>query len=118
LTSYPMNESWRCGAHARTTGKPCRKPRLRGKTRCANHGGKSPGAKPGQAHPNYKSGKYAKQTRELVRQVREMARTGEAMVATAMREAGLPVLEAVRRKRHVVKALRALKAAKAKEGGE
>jgi hypothetical protein len=35
-----------CGAHARTTGMPCRKPPCRGSTRCANHGGRSTGPKP------------------------------------------------------------------------
>jgi len=29
----------RCGAHARTTGKPCKAPALRGKKRCRMHGG-------------------------------------------------------------------------------
>jgi hypothetical protein len=33
----------RCGAYARTTGKPCMAPAVRGKHRCRMHGGKSPG---------------------------------------------------------------------------
>jgi hypothetical protein len=43
-----------CGALARTTGEPCRKPPLRGKTRCRLHGGKSTGRPP-------TTGRYTKQ---------------------------------------------------------
>lgn len=32
----------KCGAHARTTGKPCRSPAM-ANGRCRMHGGKSPG---------------------------------------------------------------------------
>ena len=35
----------RCGAHARTTGQPCRAPRVPGKRRCRMHGGLSTGPK-------------------------------------------------------------------------
>ena len=37
--------STRCGAHARTTGQPCRAPRVPGKRRCWMHGGLSTGPK-------------------------------------------------------------------------
>ena len=33
----------RCGAHARSTGKPCAAPTVAGRTRCKLHGGKSTG---------------------------------------------------------------------------
>ena len=33
----------RCGAHARTTGKPCTAPTVPGRMRCKLHGGKSTG---------------------------------------------------------------------------
>lgn len=33
----------RCGAHARSTGKPCTAPVVPGRTRCKLHGGKSTG---------------------------------------------------------------------------
>ena len=35
----------RCGAYARTTGHPCRAPRVPGKRRCRMHGGLSTGPK-------------------------------------------------------------------------
>ncbi len=34
----------KCGAHARSTGQPCRKPPCRGRMRCNLHGGRSTGA--------------------------------------------------------------------------
>jgi hypothetical protein len=84
------------------------------------HGGRSPGARPGAAHPNYKTGKYTKQARELVRQFTEMAKTAEVLVSVAMRKAGLRPLKPLRRRRHVVRAIVELKkaAAKAKPDGE
>lgn len=42
-----------CGAHCRTTGEPCRRPPLAGRTRCRIHGGT---ALTGAAHPNYRHG--------------------------------------------------------------
>lgn len=38
----PMQESWRCGAFARTTGQPCRNAGM-ANGRCRMHGGKSTG---------------------------------------------------------------------------
>ena len=38
LTGDPQSAP-RCGAHARTTGKPCKAPAVRGKKRCRMHGG-------------------------------------------------------------------------------
>jgi hypothetical protein len=35
-----------CGAHARTTGQPCKRPPCRGSTRCNLHGGRSTGPRP------------------------------------------------------------------------
>jgi hypothetical protein len=32
----------KCGAYARTTGKPCQMQAMRGKSRCSLHGGKNP----------------------------------------------------------------------------
>jgi hypothetical protein len=42
-STNPMHLAPRCGAHARTTGKPCQSPAIKGKARCRMHGGKSPG---------------------------------------------------------------------------
>lgn len=44
LVSTTDNEAPRCGAKAKTTGKPCRKPPEPGATRCRIHGGASPRA--------------------------------------------------------------------------
>jgi len=41
-TSNPMQLAPRCGAHARTTGKPCQSPAM-ANGRCRMHGGKSTG---------------------------------------------------------------------------
>jgi len=49
----------RCGAKARTTGKPCLCPAMPN-GRCRLHGGKSPGAPIGKANGNYKNGNYTK----------------------------------------------------------
>lgn len=38
------NSAPRCGAHARTTGRPCQAPAIRGAARCRMHGGKGSGA--------------------------------------------------------------------------
>ena len=46
----------RCGAHARTTGQPCKSPAMEN-GRCRMHGGKSTGAPTGKANGNYKHGR-------------------------------------------------------------
>lgn len=68
-----------CGAHARTTGKPCQKPPM-ANGRCRNHGGLSTGRP-------IKSGLYTKAAieqrrkfRKLIRQLNELSaslRTGQ-----------------------------------------
>ena len=45
----------RCGAYARTTGRPCRAPAM-ANGRCRMHGGASPGAPRGRGNGNYKHG--------------------------------------------------------------
>ncbi|MDD2723436.1 MAG: HGGxSTG domain-containing protein [Methylovulum sp.] len=54
----------RCGAKARTTGKPCQCPAMPN-GRCRIHGGKSTGAPSGKGNGNYKNGKYTKRHKEL-----------------------------------------------------
>jgi len=39
--TYPMHNSPRCGAYARTTGFPCKSPAMKN-GRCRMHGGKTP----------------------------------------------------------------------------
>lgn len=50
----------RCGAHARTTGNPCKAPAM-ANGRCRMHGGKSTGAPTGKANGNYKHGKQTQE---------------------------------------------------------
>ncbi len=80
-----------CGAHARTTGKPCRQPAMRN-GRCRLHGGKSTGA-PGNRNAlkhgrctraaiarrrllGFELRRIARDLRELERQQCEAARGG------------------------------------------
>lgn len=42
MIDYPMHCAPRCGAHARTTGQPCKSPAMMN-GRCRMHGGKSTG---------------------------------------------------------------------------
>jgi hypothetical protein len=49
----------RCGAHARTTGQPCRSPAVIGSRRCRMHGGaKGSGAPPGERNGAYRHGRF------------------------------------------------------------
>jgi hypothetical protein len=54
--------------------------------------------------------------RKRERWARELAEAGEALAAAASRAHGLPVPKRLRRRRHVVKALKGLAAAKASKG--
>ena len=52
----------RCGAFARTTGKPCQAPVVTGKKRCRMHGGaKGSGGQQGERNGAYKHGQYTKE---------------------------------------------------------
>lgn len=56
----------RCGAHARTTGKPCMAPAVTGKERCRMHvGAKGSGGPRGKANGNYRTGQYTKEMIEV-----------------------------------------------------
>jgi hypothetical protein len=55
----------RCGAHARTTGQPCRPPAVTGSRRCRMHGGKGSGAPSGERNGNYRTGQYTKEMIEV-----------------------------------------------------
>lgn len=69
-----MQEPWRCGAYARTTGQPCRTPAM-ANGRCRMHGGKA-GRKP--TH-----GRYTKVAIESRREVRAMLRAVRELLALA-----------------------------------
>ena len=58
----------RCGAHARTTGQPCKKAAM-ANGRCRNHGGKS---LKGKESPRYKHGMRAKETQDALRNLKEL----------------------------------------------
>jgi glucans biosynthesis protein len=64
----------RCGAHARTTGQPCKAPAIRGKVRCRMHGGRA-GRKP--IH-----GRYSKAAVESRREVRAILRAVRELIDT------------------------------------
>jgi hypothetical protein len=115
LSDYPMNRAPRCGARNRA-GHPCKAPALRGKRRCRLHGGWSPGAPPGPDHHHYKSGRYSRETKELGRYFRSLAKEVDVLTARTMDAAGMKPTKAIRRKRHVRRALQAAK--KAKEASE
>ena len=57
-----------CGAHARSTGKPCRQLAMRN-GRCYLHGGKSTGAK--NPHRPIKNGLYTKKNIEEWKAIKE-----------------------------------------------
>jgi hypothetical protein len=95
MTANPMRKALaalalhpRCGAHCRTTGRPCPSPAM-ANGRCRMHGGKSPGAPRGKAHPNYKHGERSsgviadrRATRALVRSVLALIEQAETGIAT------------------------------------
>ncbi len=69
----PMHSAPRCGAHARTTGKPCMAPAIKGKLRCRMHGGKSPGRP--KTH-----GRYSKEAVEYRARMRAISRGLKALL--------------------------------------
>ncbi len=72
----------RCGAHCRTTGKPCRGPAM-ANGRCRMHGGNSPGAPAGKAHWNYRHGQRSKKAQESRREYRELMKLLEKLMGVA-----------------------------------
>ena len=67
-----MQRAPRCGAHARTTGQPCKSPAIQGKARCRMHGGRA-GRKP--IH-----GQYGKAAIDSRREVRAILRAVRALI--------------------------------------
>ncbi len=64
----------RCGAHARTTGQPCRSPAMKN-GRCRMHGGKA-GRKPTHGRYTREAVARQRQAKALLRALRELI--GEA----------------------------------------
>jgi hypothetical protein len=74
------------------------------------------GAPSGERNGAYRTGKHTKQTKELGRLLRQMAKAADVLTATVMSRAGLKVLKPLRRRRHVRRALAEAAKAKPKEG--
>jgi hypothetical protein len=105
-----LNAAPRCGARTRAGGS-CRAPRVRGRPRCRLHGcAPGSGGQLGQKNGMYRSGKYSKEARELGALVRALAKDADVLTATVMNRHGLRPVKALRRRRHVKRALRAAKA--------
>jgi hypothetical protein len=102
-----------CGAKTRGErgGRPCRGLAM-GNGRCRMHGGKS-GGPTGSRNGAYRHGRYTQKTKQLGAWARKLARDADVMTATVMHKHGLKPPAAIRRRRHVRKAIAA---AKAKEG--
>jgi len=67
----------RCNAIAKSTGKQCQAPAIKGKTKCRLHGGKSTGAKTPEGlakcqKANWKHGHYSAETKQFYGLVRKM----------------------------------------------
>jgi hypothetical protein len=108
-----LRDAPRCGAHARTTGQPCRSPRVKNRPKCRMHGGAPGSGGPrDEGNGNFKHGKYTHRAKELSKVFRELAHTGEMLVAKTLDSHGLrrKIPAKLRRRRHVKRAL-----AKAKE---
>jgi hypothetical protein len=73
------------------------------------HGGTSPGAPRGSANGNYRSGKFTGEAKQVSTFFRQMAKDGEAFAARVMNQHGLKPPRAIRRRRHVKRALAAAK---------
>jgi len=80
----------RCGAHARTTGKPCKSPAMPN-GRCRMHGGTSTGRP--KIH-----GRYSRETIEQKTRWRETLRILSGLIEQATPEEGKLVPDAVLRK--------------------
>ena len=64
----------RCLAKTKTRpGGQCQCPAIRGRKRCRIHGGLSPGAPPGPANPNYKTGEHTNEAIAERRWLRSLA---------------------------------------------
>lgn len=72
-TGKPMQlfNAPRCGAHARRTGKPCMAPAMKN-GRCRMHGGKSTGRPIVHGRYTKKAIQSRRETRELLRQIRQL----------------------------------------------
>ncbi len=63
----------RCGAHARTTGKPCKSPAM-ANGRCRMHGGKSTGRPPIHGRYSKAAVRQKSEWRRKLRELRDLVR--------------------------------------------
>jgi len=73
------NNAPRCNAKAKSTGKQCRAPAVRGKSKCRLHGGRSTGAKTPEGlrrcqRANWKHGRYSAESKQLYRLAKRFLR--------------------------------------------
>jgi hypothetical protein len=109
-----LRSAARCGAHARTTGRPCMAPAVKGRNgRCRMHGAWS-GGPTGSRNGAYRHGRSTREAKRVSAFFREMRRDADELTATTMHAHGLKPVKAIRRKAHVRRAL----AAAAKTKGE
>lgn len=78
MTDYAMHRARRCGAHARTTGKPCCAPAMPN-GRCRMHGGKIIGAPKGNAHA-FKHGRRSAAMVEARREANDILRLSRLLL--------------------------------------
>jgi len=69
----------RCQAKAKSTGKRCGNPAMKGKRVCYIHGGKSKGAPKGNKNA-YKHGRNSAETIEQRRRIRQLLRITKALI--------------------------------------
>ena len=73
MHALPFQQSPRCGAHARTTGQPCRSPAMKN-GRCRMHGGKA-GRRPTQGRYTMAAIESRREVRAILRAVRDLLDT-------------------------------------------
>ena len=61
-----------CGAHARSTGEPCKNAPVTGSTRCRMHGGKGSGRPVVTGHHTKKAIEERRQMKELISSLNEL----------------------------------------------
>ena len=69
-----LRSAARCGAKTRA-GTPCRRPALRGRTRCRLHGGLSTGAPRGRRNGNFRNGDWTVDAVEERKWLRSLVQT-------------------------------------------
>lgn len=70
----------RCGAYARSTGRPCRRIAVKVTGKCKLHGGKSTGAPKGERNGAFKSGRYSLEAMADRRRLRNLIRAALALI--------------------------------------